>query len=65
MSKIIFRRFNSIIEAELAKNILTANGIQSEITQSGIQYGGDMGDGFGADLVINQDDLGQVKDLLE
>jgi len=44
---------------------VTANGIQSEIAQSGIQYGGDMGDAFGADLVINQDDLGQVKDLLE
>ena len=62
MEKITF--FNSIAEAELAKNLLKESGIESMVEKRGLQFPGDMGDSYGADLFVNQNDLEKSKVIL-
>ncbi|MFH1780699.1 MAG: DUF2007 domain-containing protein [Candidatus Nealsonbacteria bacterium] len=65
MESIIIKRFNSIVEAELAKNLLKENGIESLVRRRGIRFPGDMGDSFGADLFVNKKDAEKAKEILE
>ncbi|MFH1170290.1 MAG: DUF2007 domain-containing protein [Candidatus Vogelbacteria bacterium] len=63
MHKIKF--FNSIVEAELAKNLLKENGVESSVQKRGIEFSGDMGDSFGADLFVSEKDVLKANELLE
>lgn len=63
MKKIKF--FNSIAEAGLAKNLLKENGIESSIQNNGVEFPGDLGDSYGADLFVADRDLEKAKDILE
>ena len=58
------KNFNSIAEAELAKNILKGHGIESWVQKKGINYPGDLGDSFGAELFVNEKDAKEAKNLL-
>lgn len=63
MVKIKF--FDSIIEAELAKNLLKEFKIESVVQRKGLKYPGDMGDSYGADLFVTEKDIDKAKELLE
>ena len=63
MEKVKF--FNSIVEAELAKNLLKESNIESSIQRRGVQFPGDMGDSYGADLLVDEKDVEKVKEILE
>jgi len=64
-SLVKLKRFSSICEAELAKSLLESFGIKSIIKNSGIQFSGDLGDGYGADLFILQKDFDRANEILE
>ena len=57
--------FNSIIEAELAKNVLKENGIKCMVVKRGMQFPGDLGDSFGADLFVTKEDLEKAGEVIE
>ena len=63
MIKIKF--FNSIVEAELAKNLLEQNKIEGIVRRRGLEFPGDLGDSYGADLFVTQKDVEKAKELLE
>ena len=56
--------FNSIVEAELAKNVLKENGIKCIVTKRGVQFPGDLGDSFGADLFVTKEDLEKAREVI-
>ena len=56
--------YNSIAEAELTKNLLKEHGIQSTVNRKGIEFPGDMGDSYGADLLVSPKDLEKVKQII-
>ena len=62
MVKIKF--FTSIVEAELAKNILQENGIKSIVQKRGVNFPGDLGDSYGADLFVAEKDMEEAKKIL-
>ena len=62
MEKIKF--FNSISEAELIKNLLKEHGINASVQKRGLQFPGDLGDSYGADLFVPEKDLERAKDIL-
>jgi hypothetical protein len=64
MEPILFKRFSSIPEAEMAKDLLAQQGIKSFVQKGGLQYPGDSGDIYGASLFISQKDFDQAKDIL-
>ncbi|MFA5021482.1 MAG: hypothetical protein WC508_00160 [Patescibacteria group bacterium] len=64
MEPILFKKFDSISEAELAKNILIKKGIKSFIEKGGLQFPGDSGDMYGADLYVLTKDLKQAEEIL-
>lgn len=65
MSDLIFiKQFGSIAEAELTKNMLMKYGIISILRNSGINYGGDLGDSFGAELLVKTEDFNKAKEIL-
>lgn len=64
MKPVIFKRFNSIIEAELAKNLLAQYGVKSFVEKRGVEFPGDLGDNFGAYLFINENEVEKVKEIL-
>lgn len=63
MIKIKF--FNSITEAELAKNLLKEHGIKGLVQKRGIEFPGDMGDSYGAELLVAEKDFEKAKEILE
>ena len=63
MEKIVY--FNSVVESELAKNILKENGIISLVQKRGIEFAGDMGDSYGADLFVEVKDVDEAKKILD
>jgi len=62
MEKIKF--LNSIAEAELIKNLLKEHGINASVQKRGLQFPGDLGDSYGADLFVPEKDLERAKDIL-
>lgn len=63
MEKIKF--FNSIVEAELAKNLLKEHNIESISQKRGVEFPGSLGDSYGADLFVNEKDVETAKEILE
>lgn len=63
MIKIKF--FNSIVAAELAGNLLKENGIKNMVQKRGMDFPGDLGDSYGADLFVAEKDVEKAKELLE
>ena len=63
MIKIKF--FNSITKAELAGNLLKSNSIESSVNRLGIEFPGDRGDSFGAELFVDEKDFNKAKEILE
>lgn len=63
MIKIKF--FNSIIEAELVKNLLKKYKIESMVQRKGLKYPRDMGDSYGANLFVTEKDIDKAKELLK
>jgi len=62
MKKIKF--LNSIAEAELVKNLLKEQGIEASVQRRGLQFPGDLGDSYGADLFVPEKDVEKAKDIL-
>lgn len=66
MGKLVFlKSFNSIILAEFARNLLKSYGINSMIKNSGVEFSGDLGDGFGGELYILEKDYKKAKEILD
>lgn len=63
MVKIKF--FSSITEAELAGNVLKGYGIKSMVRRRGIEFPGDLGDSYGADLFVAEEDAEKAREILE
>jgi len=57
--------FNSITNAELARNFLKESGIETSVNRLGIRFPGDMGDSYGADLSVAEKDFEKAKEILE
>lgn len=57
--------YNSIAEAELAKNLLMGNGIESSVQKRGVEFPGDMGDSYGADLSVAEKDIVKAQEILK
>ncbi len=53
------------MEAELAKNILQANGIKSRVKTQGVYPSGISNDSYGADLIVLKKDVDQANELLK
>ncbi len=65
MKEILLKKFNSLIEAELARNYLKEKGIRSFIQKRGMEWAeGAGGDVAGADLFVRSEDLERAKELL-
>jgi len=63
MIKIKF--FNSITEAELIGNLLTEHGIKNLVQKRGLKFPGDLGDSYGADLFVKENDVEKAKKIIE
>jgi hypothetical protein len=63
MIKIKF--FNSILEAQLAGNLLKEHGIQNWVQKRGMEFPGDLGDSYGAELSVMEKDIKNAKEILE
>lgn len=63
MIKIKF--FNSITEAELAKNLLKEHGIKVILQKKGVEFPGSRGDSYGADLFIEEKNFNKAKEILD
>lgn len=65
MSGIIqIKVYNSISEAELARNLLKECGVESMVEKLGIQFPGDMGDSYGAKLFVGKNNVERAKEIL-
>ncbi len=53
------------MEAELAKNMLLANGIKSRVQTLGVHSSGIPNDRYGADLIVLKKDFDQASELLK
>ena len=62
---ILVNHYNSITEAELAKNVLKEHKIECMLKNQGIRYPGDFGDSFGADIYVADRDAEMAKEILE
>ena len=56
--------YHSIAEAELARKLLKEYDIEGIVQKRGIQFPGDMGDAYGADLFVVQENVERVKRVL-
>jgi len=63
MIKIKF--FNSIVEAQLSGNILKECGIENLVQKRGLEFPGDLGDSFGAELIVAEKDAEKAREILE
>jgi len=61
---VFLKRFSSIMEAELLKNLLESEGINCIIKNAGLKFVGDLGDGYGADLLVTQENFEKAKKIL-
>jgi len=57
--------FNSIMEAELANNLLKEHGIRGMVQKRGVEYPGDRGDNYGADLFVDEKDTEKANEILD
>src|SRR3989344_2084334 len=65
INELVFLKFfNSTTEAELAKNLLEIQGIITIINKKGVEFPGDMGDSYGADLLVSEKDFKKAKIIL-
>jgi len=65
MKQVCIKRFNSIAEAELAKNLLEKHGIIAMLKNKGLEFPGDLGDSYGADLFVTEKDLKEAREIVE
>jgi hypothetical protein len=65
MKKVYLKRFNSIAESELAKNLLKEYGILAWVHNTGVEIPRDLGDFYGADLFVAEQDFQKAKEILE
>lgn len=65
MKTVLLKKFDSIAEAELAKDVLKQHGIKSVIQKEGLIYPANADDFRGASLFVLQNDLEKAKDILE
>lgn len=56
--------FNSIVAAELASNLLKESGIKNMLQKRGLEFSGDLGDSYGADLFVEEKDVKSAKECL-
>lgn len=64
METILLKEYNSIAEAELAKNILAENGIKSVVQNGGSVYPTNNRDLMATSLFILKKDLEKAKEIL-
>ena len=58
------KHFTSIVEAELAKNLLAGEGIVAIVKNKGVTFAGDLGDSFGANLFVAKKNAIKAKKIL-
>ena len=64
MKEILLKNFNTVIEAESAKNLLEQHNIKSIIQRKGPTAWGNV-DVDGADLFVAEKDVDKAKEVLE
>jgi len=57
--------FNSILVAEAAKNLLREHGIEALVQKRGLEFPGDLGDSYGADLFVAEEDVEKAREILK
>lgn len=57
--------FNSIAEAQLIGNLLESCGVKNLVKKRGLEFPGDLGDFYGADLFVAERDVKKAKEILE
>ena len=62
---IFLKHFSSIVEADLAKNLLAQHSLQSVTGNNGVKFPGDMGDSYGADLLVLDTQAAEAKDIFD
>jgi len=65
METVLVKKFDSIAEAELAKNLLTENGIKSVVQNGGSVYPTNNSDLMATSLFVLEKDLGKAKEVLD
>lgn len=58
------RFFNSIAEAELTKNLLKEHGVEAFVERKGVEFPGDLGDSYGAELRVAERDAEKAEEVL-
>jgi len=64
MKDVFLKFYFSVAEAELAKNILEKHGIVAILQKRGAKYPGDMGDSYGADILVVDRDVVRAMKIL-
>ena len=59
------KSFHSVVEAELAKNLLKESGVIAYVQKNGVEFAGDMGDSYGADLFVRESDVEKARAILK
>ena len=65
MKMIKIKFFESIVQAELVKNLLKEQGIESFLQKRGLNFPGDLGDSYGADLLVTEKNEEKAKKILD
>ncbi|MCX6702270.1 MAG: hypothetical protein NTW60_00105 [Candidatus Wolfebacteria bacterium] len=65
MKEVLVGSFNSIAEGELAKNLLLGHGIKCLFQKRGLEFPGDLGDSYGADLFVLEKDAQKAKKVMD
>ncbi len=64
MEQVVIKNFATEMEAELAKNMLKAYGINSFVQTKGTHSSGVPDDRYGADLIVLEKDVEKARELL-
>ncbi len=64
MNTVLFKKYDSIAEAELVKNFLAENGIKSVVQKGGLVYPTNNSDLMATSLLVLTKDLAKVKAIL-